>query len=77
MVNEIILTVLFILAGVSVLISLCAGAAKIGGIFAGVSRTLDSRSLIFSPIQLVGSIMMLMLEFQPNYTPSKNRYLAS
>lgn len=37
MVNEIILTVLFILAGVSVLVSLCAGAAKIGGIFTGVS----------------------------------------
>lgn len=37
MVNEVILAVLFILAGVSVLVSLCAGAAKIGGIFAGVS----------------------------------------
>ena len=37
MVNEVILTVLFILAGVSVLVSLCAGAAKIGGIFTGVS----------------------------------------
>jgi len=37
MVNEVILTILFILAGVSVLISLCAGAAKIGGIFTGVS----------------------------------------
>lgn len=29
--------VLFLLAGVGVLLSLCAGAAKIGGIFAGVS----------------------------------------
>lgn len=37
MVNEVILTVLFILAGVSVLVSLCAGSAKIGGILAGVS----------------------------------------
>lgn len=37
MVNEVILTVLFILAGVSVLVSLCPGPAKIGGIFTGVS----------------------------------------
>lgn len=37
MANEVILTVLFILSGVSVLVKLCAGAAKIGGIFTGVS----------------------------------------
>lgn len=36
MVNEVILCVLFVLAGVSVLMSLCAGAAKIGGIFTGI-----------------------------------------
>lgn len=37
MVNEIIITVLFIIAGVSVLVNLCSGVAKIGGIFTGVS----------------------------------------
>lgn len=36
MLNEVILTVLFILAGVSVLMSLCGGPSKIGGIFTGV-----------------------------------------
>lgn len=46
MVNEIILCVLFILAGVSVLVSLCAGAAKIGGIFTGVSGTLTRYELL-------------------------------
>lgn len=42
MINEIILAVLFILAGVRVLVTLCSGAAKIGGIFAGVSSNRSS-----------------------------------
>lgn len=47
MINELILTVLFILAGVRVLVSLCSGAAKIGGIFAGVSSTLQILTSIY------------------------------
>lgn len=45
MVNEIILAILFLIAGISVLMNLCNGAAKVGGIVTGVSMILEDFSL--------------------------------
>lgn len=66
MLNEIILAVLFVLAGISVLASLCAGAAKIGGIFAGVSKMLINQSITLMDLNWRNLILTQLLAGLPH-----------